>query len=386
MRRLKIAFVVDRFGSRWGGAESYGEALMRELAPRHDITVFARDYDKSSAVQLPYVAFKTRQWWPSWLRVWQHAKQAKRLTQHGFDIVHSHNNGWAGNVEVVHVTPVRYRWRCRPMPWFKRVSSWFSLRVGTYLWLERQRVNAPRASDHKVVAVSALIADQLQQAYGDQHLFPVIPPGVDWPALDKTNRLRVKQRQSLGLQPNDWALILVARNPVRKGLSTIMAALASLPATFELLVVGCDEASKKVVHQHHAFASLQARIRLIPPIADPHPYYLAADVCVHPTRNDSFGMAPLEAMAHGLPAIVSPMPWCGFAGQLSHLQNAWLLDSPDDVAGLTKALRRLHDNVQLREKVISGGEKVVALHQWPIIAQQYERLYQAIVASSDPVP
>ncbi|HLV29106.1 MAG TPA: glycosyltransferase family 1 protein, partial [Burkholderiaceae bacterium] len=43
--RLKIAFVVDRFGNRYGGAEAYGVELMRELAQRHDVTVFGREYD-----------------------------------------------------------------------------------------------------------------------------------------------------------------------------------------------------------------------------------------------------------------------------------------------------------------------------------------------------
>ena len=36
--RLRIAFVVDRFGNRFGGAEAYGVELMRELAEKHEIT------------------------------------------------------------------------------------------------------------------------------------------------------------------------------------------------------------------------------------------------------------------------------------------------------------------------------------------------------------
>src|SRR5690625_7834666 len=97
MRRLKIAFVVDRFGSRWGGAESYGESLMRELATRHDVTGFARAYDKNSDVQLPYVGFTTRECRPSWLRVWHPAKQGPRLTQHGVSIGPSPNRRRRGN-------------------------------------------------------------------------------------------------------------------------------------------------------------------------------------------------------------------------------------------------------------------------------------------------
>ena len=63
--RLKIAFVVDRFGQRFGGAEAYGVELMRELAHNHDITVFARDYDDQCALRLPYVPLRSWRGLPS---------------------------------------------------------------------------------------------------------------------------------------------------------------------------------------------------------------------------------------------------------------------------------------------------------------------------------
>src|SRR5690606_16124600 len=98
-----IAFVVDRFGSRFGGAEAYGVALMRELAETCDITVFAREYDKACGIQLPFVPMRAWRKLPSWMRSLFFAVQARRLTRDGFDIVHSHMNGWCGDVEVVHV-------------------------------------------------------------------------------------------------------------------------------------------------------------------------------------------------------------------------------------------------------------------------------------------
>src|SRR3546814_18744346 len=106
--RLKIAFVVDRFGHRFGGAEAYGVELMRELAVDHDITVFARDYDPACEVQLPFVPVRAWSFLPSWVRVLLFACRVRRLSRKGYDIVHSHTNGWCGDIEVVHVTPVLY--------------------------------------------------------------------------------------------------------------------------------------------------------------------------------------------------------------------------------------------------------------------------------------
>ncbi|MBN9402395.1 MAG: glycosyltransferase, partial [Burkholderiales bacterium] len=162
---LSIAFVVDRFGNRYGGAEAYGVALMRELAAAgHRITVFAREYDPACDLKLPFQPIAVGRRWPSWVRVWLFARRAARATRGGYDIVHSHMNGWCGDVEVVHVTPVRYRWRVQPMSGARRLLSRFSPRVRTYLGLEARRV-APRPG-HRVVAVSQLIAHQLAQAYG----------------------------------------------------------------------------------------------------------------------------------------------------------------------------------------------------------------------------
>ena len=55
----------------------------------------------------------------------------------------------------------------------------------------------------------------------------------------------------------------------------------------------------------------------------------AADLYVHPTLNDSFGMAPLEAMSFGLPVILSPAPWCGFAQYVKAGEEALVLSHPE---------------------------------------------------------
>src|SRR5690606_27794239 len=76
--RLKIAFVVDRFGNRYGGAEAYGVELMRELAQRHDVTVFGREYDPDCNLTLPFISLLPPRGIPSWLRALVFALRARR--------------------------------------------------------------------------------------------------------------------------------------------------------------------------------------------------------------------------------------------------------------------------------------------------------------------
>ena len=377
MPRLKIAFVVDRFGNRFGGAEAYGVELMRELAQEHDITVFARDYDEACDLRLPFVPLRSWSHWPSWVRVLIFAWRARRATRGRYDIVHSHMNGWCGDIEVVHVTPVRYNWRVRPLPAVKRLLSYASLRVQTYLGLEARRV-APRPG-HRTVAVSGLIAEQLRKAYGAAFSCPIIPPGVSRPVVSDGSQ-RALIREQMGWADSDNICLLVARNPLRKGLPTVLKALAQLPAHFKLLVVGGNAATRDFIHKSAQFQPLVDRIRLVEETPDVSSYYLASDTYVHPTLNDSFGMAPLEAMSFGLPVILSPSPWCGFAQYVRDGQDAVLLTHPEDADQLAQFISQIGSDALWRARLVQGGNEVVANHSWPRIAGLYQDLYRDVIA------
>ncbi|MER1966967.1 glycosyltransferase family 4 protein [Castellaniella sp. GW247-6E4] len=372
---LAIAFVVDRFGARFGGAEAYGVALMRELAAAgHRITVFAREYDEACGLTLPFVPIVTSRHWPSWIRVFLFARRAARATRSGFDIVHSHMNGWCGDVEVVHVTPVRYRWRVQPMSVAKRALSYLSPRVRTYLGLEARRV-ATRPG-HQVVAVSALIAHQLLQAYGERLRVPVIPPGVSRPDARAPDR-RAATRDELKLDADAHVCLLVARNPMRKGLPTALRALARLPAAVHLLVVGANAAARDEVRG--APEPVRARVRLVGETSDVSSYYQAADCYVHPTLNDSFGMAPLEAMSFGLPVVLSPAPWCGFAQYVRAGEDALVISHPEHADELAEAIERLRTDAGLRCRLGAGAQQLLERHAWPEVARQYLALYARIL-------
>ena len=372
MRRLRIAFVVDRFGNRYGGAEAYGVELMRELAQRHDVTVFAREYDGACDLSLPFVSLNSPRGLPSWLRVLLFAIRAKRATGKRYDIVHSHMNGYCGDVEVVHVTPVRYNWKVRRLPMLKRLMSHISPRVQTYLLLERIRLRA--RPGHRVVGVSCLIADQLRAAYGKERDFPIVPPGVLRPGADNAT-LRIATRARLNYAAEDWVCLLVARNPMRKGLPTVLKALATLPEHYKLLVVGANAAARDYLYKTPEYQPLTPRVTLLPETSDVAPYFLAADVYVHPTLNDSFGMAPLEAMSYDLPVILSPAPWCGFAQYVQAREEALLLSHPEAHDELAAGIAAVASDSALAEALRAGGSRVVDRHSWREVARQYEELY-----------
>ncbi|HEY9269808.1 glycosyltransferase family 4 protein [Achromobacter sp.] len=369
-RRLRIALLVDRFGNRFGGAEAYGVELMRVLGQRHDVSVVAREFD--SDLPFSFLPVRVPCWLPSWMRVLYFACRADRLTRGRYDIVHSHMNGWAGEIQVMHVTPVRYNRLTRVKP-LQRLTAWLSPRLATYLLLEKLRVR--RAPARRVVAVSGLIMDQLHRSYGPQLPVDIIAPGVKLPSAGQREG-REATRASLGWDAGTIGCLLVARNPLRKGLPALLDALAQLPAQYRLLVVGADEPTRERVRAAGAVAS---RVTLIDPTPDVARYFSAADIYAHPTLNDSYGMAPLEAMSHGLPVVVSSPAYCGFAQYLSAGKDALILQDPRDGAQLAQALERLGSEPELRAALTARGLEIAREQSWETVAARYEALYDKVL-------
>jgi UDP-glucose:(heptosyl)LPS alpha-1,3-glucosyltransferase len=111
------------------------------------------------------------------------------------------------------------------------------------------------------------------------------------------------------------------------------------------------------------------------PTPDVSPYYQAADVYVHPTLIDSFGMAPLEAMAHGLPVMVSGPEYCGFGQYVTHRHDAWVLTNPEDPREIAQGLLALTSDQALRAHLLHHAAKLVDSLSWAAAAQKYEALY-----------
>lgn len=369
-RRLRIALLVDRFGNRFGGAEAYGVELMRVLGQRHDVSVVARDFD--SDLPFPFLPVRFPGWLPSWMRVLYFAWRADRLTRGRYDIVHSHMNGWAGEIQVMHVTPVRYNRLTRVKP-LKRLTAWLSPRLATYLLLEKWRVR--QAPARRVVAVSGLIMDQLHRSYGPQLPVDIIAPGVKLPTAAQMDG-REATRASLGWDAGTIGCLLVARNPLRKGLPALLEALAQLPPQYRLLVVGADQPTRERVQ---AAGAIAGRVTLIDPTPDVARYFSAADIYAHPTLNDSYGMAPLEAMSHGLPVVVSSPAYCGFAQYLSAGKDALILQDPRDGAQLAQALERLGSEPGLRAALAERGLAIAREQSWEAVAARYEALYEKVL-------
>ncbi|GAB4398445.1 MAG: glycosyltransferase family 4 protein [Rhodoferax sp.] len=377
-RRLRIAVLCRQASVRGGGAERYALSLVEQLAARHEVHVFAQHIaHEAPGVRYHRIVQPLRR--PRWINQLWFAVATAWVTRRGFDVVHAHEMTWHGQVQTVHVLPVRYtlfhglsgaaRW----LRWFKVVTS---PRLLTYLALERARFagRGPRC----LVMTSQTLRAQAQAAYPDcRWPMPVITPGVDRVLGPASEALRVQARAQLGLPETGPCVLMVANDARRKGLAVLLQALAQLPAPTYVALVG-NPAQRTQWEPTIRAAGLLNRVHFLGSAVDVSVAYTAADVLAHPTLEDSFAMVVLEAMAHGVPTVVSAAPWCGMATLLTHGVHALLLPDPNDAQALADALRRVLRDAALRHQLQRAGHALAQQHLWEHKARLQERIYRTL--------
>lgn len=368
-KRLKIAVLHRTFRADAGGAEAYAVAVALELAKRHEVHVFSQEIDTSlDVVTFHPIALLFKR--PRWLNQLWYALATWWQTRSGYDIVHSHENTWHGQVQTVHVIPMR----CKPLKGIGQLLKLiFSPRLWTYTALEFFRFHI---TAHRLwVAVSQPLRQRLslmQPALPRTRLY-AIAPGI-YPRQPSTN-VSDAGHQGAGTK----VLLWVGNDAAKKNLNTVLIALLHLDESLHLWVVG--KAMPTGPWQDRVSAlGLSHRVKFLGVISDMDQVYACADVLLHPSLEDTFGMVVLEAMSHGVPVVVSSQDYCGISADLTHGQNAYVLKDPLDAHEITEAVTQVmqEDAYALYQKQALA----YAQHQvWSDVAKQYEVLFQQIVTA-----
>lgn len=104
--------------------------------------------------------------------------------------------------------------------------------------------------------------------------------------------------------------------------------------------------------------------------------YNAARAFALPSFYEGFGLSPLEAMASGLPVIVSNV-----SSLPEVVGDAGLLIDPNDVDGWAVALNRVLTDDDLRAEMAAKGIKRAALFSWERAARETLSVYRKVVGA-----
>ena len=376
--KLRIAVFNRTFSPTGGGAERYSIALVEQLAARHEIHVFAQKIDHQwpgvtyHRVSGPFLK-------PRWVNQLWFATATWWATRQGYDVVHSHENTWHGDVQTAHVLPVKYNLFHAVVGWqrvLRCIKVGTSPRLLTYLVLERARYAA--CLGRRLVVTSDSLRAIMQESYpASSVMTSVITPGITMPVQSATPARKQKARALLGLPPDGFCLLFVGNDYRKKGLNALLTAMAQLPDDTLLAVVG-NPAHVPAFRAQAAALNLSGRVFFLGSLTDVAPAYEAADGLVHPTLEDTFAMVVLEAMSHGLPVVVSGPKYCGISGSLQDGVNAIILDDPQNIKSLAHTLRELIGSKSLQQTLLTGALSFAHNYEWKTLAGEQEALYVSV--------
>lgn len=212
--------------------------------------------------------------------------------------------------------------------------------------LERKIYSNPRVA---LAAVSRRTAGLLAR-YFDRKDVSIVPNGVDTSYFCPAARLakRAEARNRLGFRDHDFVLLLIGNDWNAKGLPTVLEAIAAVDSlSVRLLVVGSDVAAPFQAKAKEL--GVMDRCTWETPRPDVIDLYAATDIYVSPSREDSFGLPVVEAMACGLAVITSI-----FAGVSEHIHDevdGLILQDPRDSRKLAEWIQRLQTDPELRRSL-----------------------------------
>jgi glycosyltransferase involved in cell wall biosynthesis len=220
-----------------------------------------------------------------------------------------------------------------------------------------------RDSEKVLISIARRTDRELARRYGRQKPSSVIYLGLDQNVFSPQQRffLRERARNTLGYLPGRFVLLLIGNHWANKGLPVLLEALASLrDLPVDLLVVGRENPDE----YHSAIESkqLRGRVQFKPPRTDVEFYYSAADAYVGPSLEDTFALPPAEAMACGLPVIVSAAN--GTSEIITHEVDGLILEEPNDAHGLAAMIRRLHEDEGLRARLSENAHQTAQQYTW----------------------
>jgi UDP-glucose:(heptosyl)LPS alpha-1,3-glucosyltransferase len=230
-----------------------------------------------------------------------------------------------------------------------------------------------------VLAISALVREQILRRHPiAPERVRVLHPAVDTarfrPLLEPAARAAV--RAELGLAAASSVLAFVGSDFRRKGLPALLAALRLLPGA-HALVLGADRpASLRRARELAVQLGLAGRAHFAGVRPDPERLLAAADCLVFPSRFDAFGNAVLEAMACGLPAVVSRR--AGSAEVVTPGRSGDVVDAPEDSAALAAAIQPFLDPAQ-RDKAGRLAREEAEKHDWKPQLEAVLAVYREVI-------
>lgn len=189
-------------------------------------------------------------------------------------------------------------------------------------------------------------------------------------------------RQALGLPADGLVATIVANLIGYKGHADLLQGLAQvrtqMPEPWTLLCVGRDEGARGELEQMTRALGLASGVRFLGPRDDVPALLAASDIAILASHQEGFSNAIIEAMAAGLPLVVTDVG--GNPEAVVHGETGFVVPAHDPGA-MGRALRQLANDPALRAQF--GGEgrrRAETLFTLTACVDRYEETYLGLLA------
>lgn len=398
MKTLRIAVLGPTFLPKCSGAEVFHHNLASRLAAQgHAVTVIAPRARvrqlREQGWSLPYALepYPDKRW--SWLKrcprlaFWLNRRALSTLQRkHGFDVWHAFVLYPAGVVLADWLRVARVPGLVRAVG--DDVSGLPDRRHSGQV-AAALREKLPHAD--AVVALSDGMADEIAALGVAREKIRIQPNAVDAARFAASADARRVARADLGAPESAFLFLCVARNHPQKDFSTLFSAFREVRAKLpdrdvRLVVAGRDAEALRPqtgdLGDSVRFCEFGAEpaARGVPPLPPEKlvNLYLASDAFVLSSLLEGFSSAIIEAMAAGLPLVVTDAP--GIRGVVAD-GNEGLLVPVQSPGELASAMRRVVADEALRARLSAASRATAAKYSWPAVVQSYETLYRQLIAA-----
>lgn len=379
---LRIALTHTRLAYS-GGIEKYIWSLLeRLLAAGHTVHYVADRFEEFSHPNLT-LHEAPMQRFPKLARVRSFNREVRRVLRtldvdlvHGFsktDTQDVYTDGSGTLVEYVEATQAhRPRWVRRALlatPHRRAIRE-----------MERRRFQ--RGACRRVIAMAEFVRRQILARYPiEPERVETLHNGVELEVFHPRNRdtLGREFRLRSGVLPEQPALLFVGNDWGRKGLAPLLAALPRItsPAGDPVLLVAGHDNHPGRFRRLAAQLGIDGRVYWLGRVREIREAFAAADVFVFPSRYDVFGNVGLEALANGVPSLLSSR--AGVSEILDGSPAGERLDAPEDAGEIALRTERLLDPATLPARR-AAARRLAERYSWDAHFARIETVYREVAA------
>lgn len=215
----------------------------------------------------------------------------------------------------------------------------------------------------KVVTISEYSRREIAKEFGlREDDIPVVPCGVNaarFASLAEGDRPEAEVKAKYGLP--DRFVLYFGTTATYKNVANLIRGYARLPDTIRrntpLVVTHVNDELRRVAGEEGVSSQVKF-LGYVDEVDKPSLYRLASAYGFL-SRIEGFGLTPLEAMSAGVPTLVSN---CTTLPEV--VGDGALVVGPDDIPGITTALKRMLEDKELRAGLVARGRERASHFNW----------------------